>query len=442
LLSGELLQKLLGAIESESLIFICGAGLSMAPPSNLPSAAQVAQDCVERYQAKFGHPLPPEALPGLETMATYFYGQHQLIQQFIYQVVNWSRFEADANPGHTALADFLECDVAQAVVTTNYDCLIERAAHNLGDVTFEAVIHGAHVNFQRKHSPLLKLHGCWRIDKMHTLWCADQLAEPAVRERIDASTVWMRANLQQRDIVVLGFWSDWPHIVQVLDQAVSTIESRMVVLVDPQNSGQLEAKAKGLWDWANRADFHHVQMSASDFLDRLRAAYSENALNKLVTMGKVAYEHYAGANIPAVPKFATNLSSQDLYEFRRRLFGITASEPVRKKGPDDSMSYAGAAVILLKRHGAIEDGGAFKVQNMRVRIVRGTQMLSAEQAKHAHQLPDPLGLDLTICAGGHEDGGAPADLIRSGHVGGIVRPGSAEPWITLEKAFQHFGIPQ
>ena len=49
ILSAATTTRLLGAIETDSLVFLCGAGLSIPPPSDLPSAVKVSQICYDAW---------------------------------------------------------------------------------------------------------------------------------------------------------------------------------------------------------------------------------------------------------------------------------------------------------------------------------------------------------------------------------------------------------
>ena len=51
-MTDEVATRLLEAIAANRLIILSGAGLSMADPSNVPSAANVAQRCAEAYVDK------------------------------------------------------------------------------------------------------------------------------------------------------------------------------------------------------------------------------------------------------------------------------------------------------------------------------------------------------------------------------------------------------
>ncbi len=48
-MDAELGHRLLASMEQDKLVVVCGAGLSMAPPSNVPSAVVVAGQCASRF---------------------------------------------------------------------------------------------------------------------------------------------------------------------------------------------------------------------------------------------------------------------------------------------------------------------------------------------------------------------------------------------------------
>ena len=67
----------LTALHADRLALLCGAGLSMADPSNLPSAAQLASEAKRKHDAQYGASRPP--LPaGIEEQAEYFFRRGEL----------------------------------------------------------------------------------------------------------------------------------------------------------------------------------------------------------------------------------------------------------------------------------------------------------------------------------------------------------------------------
>src|SRR3954447_7208579 len=62
----------LDALHNDRLALLCGAGLSMPSPSNLPNAAQLARNAKRKYDAQYGTSRPP--LPaGIEEQAEFFF---------------------------------------------------------------------------------------------------------------------------------------------------------------------------------------------------------------------------------------------------------------------------------------------------------------------------------------------------------------------------------
>src|SRR5947209_17822044 len=101
-----LATRLLESIAAERLLVLCGAGLSMASPSRLPSAVGVARVCRERYRGELGSELETSLGDDIEAIARYFVGQTTFDSLFIAKLVPWAPFKnAPPNAGHEALAD-------------------------------------------------------------------------------------------------------------------------------------------------------------------------------------------------------------------------------------------------------------------------------------------------------------------------------------------------
>jgi hypothetical protein len=57
----------------------------------------------------------------------------------------------------------------------------------------------------------------------------------------------MKLNLPGRHLVVVGFWSDWGYLNDVLADAFSIATAASVTVVSPGDSASLETKAPLLW---------------------------------------------------------------------------------------------------------------------------------------------------------------------------------------------------
>ncbi len=98
---------------------VCGAGLSMAAPSNLPSARAIAENCFDKYRLESDPNCDLALREDLEALAEHFAGLNTLKSVFIEHLVPWPDFVRPANVGHAAIADFLITRAAVAGISSN-----------------------------------------------------------------------------------------------------------------------------------------------------------------------------------------------------------------------------------------------------------------------------------------------------------------------------------
>jgi hypothetical protein len=442
-LEQQLALKLLTSIQQKKLVVFCGAGLSMSPPSSLPSATAVAENCVREYESRaLTPPIPDANKKDLGLLAEHFVAS-DLQNFFIRELINWSQFTGLHNEGHIALADFLTCKAIPVAITTNYDQLIERSAEELGQRDFEPCLDGVCANTPRQHSPLLKIHGSMH-DRNVTLWCHEQLrktnTDPTnkrLRERVVSSGRWLRGRLPEMNLVFVGFWSDWKHLSRLLIAAIRSVNVPFVLLVDPAPQDELKAKAPALWRWAHRKkiEFKHVQEKGSDFLAELRRLYSVNFLERATLSACDAFKKKTGAeHIPTLP--FSGLGNGDLYSLRRDFCGVPPGRIPKEAEPTVAMGSAARTHLFLRHARATMEGPCYLTENgCRVRVLNGmTRILSEVKAEFLPQLPPMPRLDYVICAGAEEDGGAQPNIVRRSDNPTIVRFGDAAKWITLPQA--------
>ena len=131
------LTTALDGILNNRLVLIAGAGLSMAAPSNLPSAAKIAADAKAEYDSRYGGIKPP--LPaGMEDQAEMFF-QAKELGIYLKEFVDQDAFAAQPNAGHVAVADLLLSHGLQAAVSTNVYILIETAGQSLMGHVFTGI---------------------------------------------------------------------------------------------------------------------------------------------------------------------------------------------------------------------------------------------------------------------------------------------------------------
>lgn len=439
-MDGELADSLLLSIENDQLVALAGAGLSMSSPSEIPSAISLAQICGRKYHEYTGTHLPDHLNSNIEEMANHFIDRNEFQSVFIDQLVPWDMFSSKPNSGHEAMADFLECRVLDFTVTTNVDTLIELAARKLGEGDFRATVNGQDVNrLSRRHAPLLKLHACNQLDRYNTIWSKRQFDGVAAVSRLTAFKRWLGGHLIERDIVILGYWTDWDYLNDLLIQSVSDHEPRRVIVVNPSTQDELRGKASGLWEWAiaNAVDPQHLQMSAEEFLEDLRKRFSQRYIARLLESSLQTYEALTGKQFDRALDHGHDASTTDLYARRRDLCGVSANEVVRSKRPENDQMLLGAIHLILLEEGASMEGSHFVHNDTRYRVIRGSgQVLSKLKEQFSRESPNPMPADITVCAGAFDDGGARDNIVRRRRARDIIRPTTSGSWI-VDRDFLH-----
>lgn len=424
--------RLLGAIQTDSLVFLCGAGLSIPPPTSLLSAVRVSQVCYDTW-------LPTEALDvglrnDVDRLAGHFHARGTFEDVFI-KIVPWDELVGPPNIGHSAIADLLISRAAHAALSANFDPAIEMWAENR-KVALEGALTGQEaVDFAQRTNPLIKFHGCLRRDRKNTLWTHGQLDIPLIQERTNSCSQWISLNLPGKHLVVVGFWTDWGYLNDVLAAAFTINTAASVTVIDPSPSANLQGKAPLLWTNLNNLSrvFEHVQASGSDVLDELRTAYSKTWARKFYSLGNPLMQAAGGA----VPAAATPdaLSGDDLYNFRRDGEGVPYTRAATQKNPSPSAAQAALTHMLLMNSGATKNGSWLEHGGRLIRVVNGAGRAIAdvrEQHKEPSISPQP---DVVVCAGAI-DLGVPALLISTGRGASVVRPagGAGAQWMTFEQA--------
>lgn len=425
--------RLMESIAANKLVVFCGAGLSMAPPSSVPGAAGVARECADRYQRLVGTPLDAAVIGDVEKMSKWFGDNHQFEKLFIERLVPWERFNVAPNDGHRAVADFLACGVVHSGLTTNYDRLVELAAESIGEPDFLPITNSSDLAREDLHRPYLKVHGCMTLGntRRSTIWYKEQFDQDDIKLRMEAFRSWLQTHLVGRDILFVGFWTDWAFLSDILASTIDAIGPSSVYLVDPNSPDALEAKAPLLWEWCHQPDiaFYHEQESGADFLDSLRQHFSRVFLRHVF---QDAADTYNGMFEEASSGSASQLdghSINQLYALRRDLCGVPRNRPVRAREPRPENRVHAAVHARLLDQGASYDQHTYSYGGDVFRIVSGSgQLMSEVKKRYADEPPLPIPLSRVICVGAIPDP-TPASIVRPAATPSIVRAGVAESWV-------------
>jgi hypothetical protein len=431
------LTRLLGSIEANRLVLLCGAGLSIPPPSDLMSAIRVSQECYERY--RHIKVLPAAMRDDIGKLAGHFYGTAEFESVFIGSLVPWNELVGQPNDGHAAVADFLVSRAATAALSANFDTLIEQWAQQR-KIAMRGALDGHEAReFSNDTSPLVKFHGCHFRDRKKTLWTDGQLAEPTVADRVATCSKWMELELPGKDLLVVGFWTDWGYLNDVLANALNVNAFGSVTVVNPETSAALQAKAPSLWARlnGNANPLQHLQASGADALTELRVAFSKGWIRKFYALGKPLLE----ADGKTYSAIEPDMNCEDLYNSRCDAEGLPYNRAARMKQPPPQSGAAAFFHLLLVGEGAAREGAQYTHKGKRIRVVQGAgQALNTVRQgyRESAALPQP---DFVVCAGAL-DLATPGRIISSGAGASIVRPavGGSAQWMTLEKARGELGI--
>src|SRR6266446_5554732 len=313
-------QELMASITNGRLVVICGAGLSMAPPSSAPSAKEVAIHCSRKCRESTGSPVPDGCEEDIARLASFCYGSPALWSAFRDNYIDWKRFKGQPNRGHFTVADFLGCAAADCAITTNLDVFIEEAAERLGEPDFQAAVEGEEMTRVHAHHPLLKVHGCMNRNRDHSLWCHDQVQgarkNPAIEGQLSRWKTWLKGRLLGKDLLFVGFWSDWAHLNDILGNVLDGVQPRLVYVVDPAPLEVIKGKAPGLWSLTtgDAVIFRHVQSSGAEFLDGLRKVLSVGFFERLFLQSIATYHGYVGIGTAPRMHLPNGLDTDQLYD--------------------------------------------------------------------------------------------------------------------------------
>ena len=427
------------AIVDDRLALVCGAGLSMAGPSNIPSARSVAASAKKKYDAIYGSNAAPLS-EDIEEQAEFFHNQGKLSTTYLTRLVDINTFSGPPNAGHFAVADFLLTKTAQIAVSTNVDALIESAGDRIYGGIVTATQRDDAAAFYPAKAPLLKIHGCWKSDPRNTVWAPSQLQCEPNQSRVTACAQWIEQQLLNRDLVVVGYFTDWDYLNALLERCLGAVAPSNVIVVDPSSTADLKGKAPALFSVGERASggFYHVQRSGADFLNELRHKWSVSYVRCTLALGNQllvdADDHRASLN-NCEPPIA---DVDQLWAIRRDIEGLAPNDPCENREPIDAASV-GRMIVILRQAGAILEGDTWSLNGQRIRVIKASgKALNDFEQVHAGSASPLSAPDITI-ASGARDFGLKSNIARSGNFSDVVRNRSTN-FLTDEQAERELGI--
>ena len=368
----------------------------------------------------------------LEALANHVHSSGMLKTVWIERLVPWECFLRPPNGGHQAMADLLIVGAAEAVLSGNYDSLIEDCGKGYG-FDFRAALDGDEaLAVSGKQKPLLKFHGCSQIGRASTIWTPSQLNDQDVIQRLQNIKTWMASNLRNKDLLIVGFWSDWHYLNDVLQEVLANVSPVSVTVIDPLEPEELEVKAPGLWSIANGSDvkFRHLQASGADALAELRKAFSTSYMSKAIAAGQQAMEQEIGGEVDPSWLEIDDLSNEALHQWRRDAEGKPNRAAPTKLGPENTELF-GYFHLILRRAGAQRVVGCYELNGKTIRVVNGAGSILSSMKERFAKPPVAAQEDIVVAAGA-QDVAVPSNIVREEIPGNVVRASSSARWLDFD----------
>ena len=410
----------------------------MAEPSSIPSAAQLAASAKQKYDAYFGAERPP--LPeSIDDQAKFFFARGELSTVYLRTYVDSHAFSSKPNPGHYAIADLLLVRGISTAVSTNVDMLIEFSGNMLNGQIAVGVSRDEVARVLPDKSPLLKIHGCWSRPE-GTIWATDQICQEPTRSRVNECGHWLEVRLLDRDLLIVGYSTDWNYLNQVLESAIGTVSPTRVIVVDPCESETFAEKAPMLYELGQRAsmEFCHVRCSGDEFLSGLRVNFSRMFVRRVLRAGRDAYVDLNGQEPEAHWLEPTSDDPHALWQTRRDLEGCQPNEPATMRNPPEE-PLLGLTILQLRARGAMPTGNFWSIDDRRVRILRApNRLLHDIEAAYSRESPPAIAPDVVVAVGA-EAVSLPISVARGSPSHSIVR-GSSPMWLSRDGAVVEFAL--
>jgi hypothetical protein len=59
----------------------------------------------------------------------------------------------------------------------------------------------------------------------------------------------MEANLREKDLLAIGFWTDWAYLNQIIESAIRDVQPLSITLIDLSDADVLAQKAPSYGGW-------------------------------------------------------------------------------------------------------------------------------------------------------------------------------------------------
>jgi hypothetical protein len=261
-----------------------------------------------------------------------------------------------------------------------------------------------------------------------------------VRTRIEECAQWLGNRLLDRDLLIVGYWTDWDYLNEVLEKSLGTVNPSRVIVVDICETASFEEKAPALYSVGQRATngFWHVRASGDVFLRDLRVEFSKALIRRVLHSGRNPFEKQTGSAPHNDWLEPSSSDAEVLWRVRRDLEGANPNEPAKSKLPVEE-PLLGMTILQLRAAGATPDGSYWNLHGRRVRVLRAANRpLYEVEAAFARETAPVVSPDFTIAVGAEPVRLLP-NFARSGPNGSIAR-GAGGRWLSRAEAIDELNI--
>ena len=287
-------------IEARKLMFVIGAGVSMSPPTCLPSGAELARSVrTSLLDSPLASVIKAVADDSLLAMADKVEAKSPAaFPLFVRAILESAAFKtATPNYSHLAIA-LLMTETNVHTLSTNWDTCIEQCSPNVFSYIVPCFDRDG-VQKAGDSTILLKLHGCVK----------NELSVHVSSRQIAEETWWathqVGAAIETSSVVFLGMGSIAEHIRLTLQKILSmTKDISNVLVVDPALSA----------DWASLMAGgvkYHIPVKSEEFLDDILRTLTLSQLSRVNLLAKDMYHK------PARPDIDVEAAVHETIEFFR-----------------------------------------------------------------------------------------------------------------------------
>jgi hypothetical protein len=162
----------------------------------------------------------------------------------------------------------------------------------------------------------------------------------------------LNVRLLDRDLLIVGYWTDWDYLNEILAATLGAVNPARVIVVDLADRRNVSGKGAG--SLRARAACVDGLSACAGFRRRLpyslRCHFSKSFVRRVLHLGANEYSDYTGSNPDAAWIEPRDLDNITLWQIPRDLEGRMPNEPAKERKPA-AESLVGLTLLQLQACG-------------------------------------------------------------------------------------------